>query len=297
MVAIVTNVTGMETKLKTPSAAPSGTTVPEIGLDGAPSLVFQPAVDLGTGRLLGFEALLRWHDSDGGSIPPNALIPWAEANGHMTALQAWVLVEACTEAARWPADLQLAVNCSVFQLRRGEAAAAAAVALEMSGLNPDRLTVEVTEGSVTDDDAAEDLHAMARLGIQLTVDDIWTDASALENLRPGVINTMKIHGSLVAQLAAATSPSRSVVEALITLCRSLGICTVAEAVETAEQVQALRELGVDVAQGYFFSPPLSAADTYVFAAMSPLPVFDLGGSTSATGTTDAAGATSTSEAP
>jgi EAL domain-containing protein (putative c-di-GMP-specific phosphodiesterase class I) len=250
---------------------------PEMGLDGAPALVFQPAVDLGTGRLLGFEALLRWHDSTGGSIAPDALIPWAEANGHMTALQAWVVTEACTEAARWPSDLQLAVNCSVFQLRRGEAAISAAAALEHSGLNPDRLTVEVTETSVVDDAAVADLHAMARLGIQLTVDDVWTDGGVLENMHPGVINTIKIHGSLVARLATPDSPSRAVVEALITLCRSLGICTVAEAVETSEQVAVLCELGVDVAQGYFFSPPLSADDTYVLAAMNPLPVFALRG--------------------
>jgi EAL domain-containing protein (putative c-di-GMP-specific phosphodiesterase class I) len=106
--------------------------------------MFQPAVDLATGCLLGFEALLRWYDSAGGYVPPDVLIPMAEARGQMTALNAWVLSEACAQAARWPSLLQVAVNCSVFQLRRGEVAASAVSALERSGLNPDRLTLEVT---------------------------------------------------------------------------------------------------------------------------------------------------------
>src|SRR5208337_2611122 len=107
-----------------------------MGIEGAPALVFQPAVDLATGRLLGFEALLRWHDPSGDEIPPGTLIPWAESLGQMNALNAWVLSEACAQATRWPGDLQLAVNCSTLQLRRGIAAVAVATALEQSGLNP-----------------------------------------------------------------------------------------------------------------------------------------------------------------
>lgn len=93
------------------------TPFPDLGRDGTPSLVFQPAVDLATGRLLGFEALLRWHDASGNEVPPQTLIPWAESHGHMNALNAWVLSEACAQATRWPGDLQLAVNCSTLQLR------------------------------------------------------------------------------------------------------------------------------------------------------------------------------------
>ena len=95
---------------------------PKLGLDGEPHLVFQPAVDLATGRLLGFEAFLRWEDPARGSIPPIVLISWASARGQMSSLNAWVLSEACAQAARWPLNLQVAVNCSVFQLRRAEAA-------------------------------------------------------------------------------------------------------------------------------------------------------------------------------
>jgi len=257
------------------AATISTTPVPEMDLDGAPALVFQPAVDLFTGRLLGFEALLRWRRSDGTDIPPDVLIPWAEDHGHMNELNAWVLSEACAQAVRWPSDLQLAVNCSVFQLQRGTAAMAAASALEQSGLNPDRLTVEITESSVADDDAAADLQVMTRLGIQLTVDDVGSDWSVLENLRNCVVNTMKIDASLIEGLTATGGQSRNTVETIIKLCRSLGICTVAEAVESGEQVEILREIGVETAQGYFFSPPLTAAEAESLAAMIPHPRFAL----------------------
>jgi EAL domain-containing protein (putative c-di-GMP-specific phosphodiesterase class I) len=242
---------------------------PQLGLGGTPSLVFQPAVDLATGRLLGFEALLRCHDAAGGNIPPDVLIPWAEAHGRMNELNEWVLGEACAQASRWPSDLQLAVNCSVFQLRRGTAAVAAAVALERSGLNPDRLTIEITEVSVSDQDAAKDLGVMARLGIQLTVDDVGSDYSVLENLRDGVINTVKIDAGLIAGICDPDGQSRAIVAAIVKLSRSLGICTVAEAVETGDQVAILRELGADTAQGYFFAVPVTAQEACDLANMDP----------------------------
>ena len=253
---------------------------PDLGLDGAPHLVFQPAIDLSTGRLLGFEALLRWQDSSGRAVPPNALIPWAEARGRMTDLNAWVLLEACSQAARWPANLQLAVNCSVFQLRRGEAAAAAA-ALEQAGFAPDRLMVEVTETAVIDEAAVADLQAMSRLGIQLTLDDVGSDWSILKNLQDCTVNTMKIDGELIEELKVTGSASQAVVETIVKISRSLGICTVAEAVETAVQVTLLRDAGVDVAQGYFFSPPISADDAFTMAATDPLPKFPLTAATRA----------------
>jgi EAL domain-containing protein (putative c-di-GMP-specific phosphodiesterase class I) len=237
--------------------------------------MFQPAVDLATGCLLGFEALLRWYDSSGGYVPPNVLIPLAEGEGQMTALNAWVLSEACTQAARWPSLLQVAVNCAVFQLRRGEVAAAAVSALERSGLNPDRLTLEVTESSVNDDEAASDLNAITRLGIQLSLDDITSDGAVPDNLQDSVVNTIKIDAALIAGLTEPGEKCRVIVDSIVKLCFSLGISTVAEAVETAEQVAILREIGAAAAQGYFFSRPLPADDAFALAAMNPLPHFCL----------------------
>ena len=250
---------------------------PAVGLPGKPHLVFQPAVDLATGSLIGFEALLRWANGAGSSIPLDILIPWAEDRGHMTALNAWVLSEACGQAARWPPDLKLAVNCSVFQLRRGEAAIAAASALERTDLSPNRLTIEVTEDSVTDNQATADLRALHRLGIQVALDDVGPNWSILNNLPECVVNAIKIDAVLVADLAASEGVTRSVVETIVKVSRSLGISTVAEAVETADQVAILREIGVEVAQGYFFSRPLSAKNAYALAVKKPLPTFPLAG--------------------
>ncbi len=248
---------------------------PDLGIDGEPELLFQPAVDLATGRLLGFEALLRWNDPAQGRISPKELIPWAEANGHMTALNGWVLSEACARAVSWRSEIQLAVNCSVFQLRRNEAAAAAAVALEESGLHPDRLTIEVTETTLADDTAAADLRAISRLGIQLTVDDMGSDWSSLENLQHFAVNTMKIDGSLIDGIDHAGGVNRAIVETIVKVSHSLDLCTVAEAVETASQVAILREVGADVGQGYFFAPPLGADEALALTSMDALPLFSL----------------------
>jgi hypothetical protein len=168
------------------------------------------------------------------------------------------------------------VNCSVFQLRQREAATAAAAAIEESGINPDRLTIEITETSVTDDGAAADLHAMSRLGIQLTVDDIGSDWSTIESMQQFSIKTMKIDGSLIEGLADPGGVSRAMVETIVHVSHSLGICTVAESVETALQVKILRELGADVGQGYFFAKPLAVEDALMLTTMDPLPVFPLG---------------------
>jgi EAL domain-containing protein (putative c-di-GMP-specific phosphodiesterase class I) len=248
---------------------------PDLGIDGEPELLFQPAVDLATGRLLGFEALLRWNDPVQGRISPKELIPWAEANGHMTALNGWVLSEACARAVSWRSEIQLAVNCSVFQLRRNEAAAAAAVALEESGLQPDRLTIEVTETTLADDTAAADLRAISRLGIQLTVDDMGSDWSSLENLQHFAVNTMKIDGSLIDGIDHAGGVNRAIVETIVKVSHSLDLCTVAEAVETAAQVAILREVGADVGQGYFFAPPLGSDEAHDLTSQDTLPVFSL----------------------
>jgi EAL domain-containing protein (putative c-di-GMP-specific phosphodiesterase class I) len=251
-----------------PEEATSTAPVPHLGLGGTGALVFQPAVDLDNGRLLGFEALLRWHDSSGRDIPPTTLIPWAESQGQMNKLNEWILLEACSQAAHWPPDMQLAVNCSMTQLHKGIAAMAAASALERSGLNPDRLTVEVTEDSVADRDAAADLQVMTRLGVQITVDDVGPGWSVPDTTGGAVVNTVKIHGSLIAGLTQSDE-NRAVVEEIVSRCRANGICTVAEAVESAEQVVILRELRVETAQGYFFSPPLTATEAADLAAMDP----------------------------
>jgi EAL domain-containing protein (putative c-di-GMP-specific phosphodiesterase class I) len=245
-------------------------------LEGEPILEFQPAVDLATGRLLGFEALLRWNHPTRGHIPPGILIPWAEANDHILELNAWVLAEACLEAQRWPLGIQIAVNLSVIQLQRGEGAVAVLDALEESGLNPDRLTVEITEDVISDELSAADLHALSAIGVHLAVDDVGNNWTSMNSLQRFSVDTVKIDRPFVAGLESDQGVNRCIVEALVHVSHSMSMCTVAEGAETAQQVAILREFGADVAQGFFFAKPLPADDALELAATEQRAVFSLG---------------------
>jgi len=235
--------------------------------------MFQPAVDLATGRLLGFEALLRWVDPVHGPIMPAAFLPWADAGGHMGALTAWVLAEACLQASRWHVDHQVAVNCSAHLVRRGDALSAAAAALALSGLDPSRLTIELRQADLSAIAPAE-ARALTRLGVCLTMDDVDSDRSLLADLALAAVKSVKIDRSLIRRLESpGASTSRPVVGALIERCRSLGIRTVAEGVETSGQVALLRALGADVAQGYFFCRPVSAEHAVALSGAEPPTTF------------------------
>jgi len=247
-----------------------------MALAGEPVLEFQPAVDLATGRLLGMEALVRWEHPTKGRIAPDILIPWAEENGDIVSLNAWVMEAACSEAQLWSTGLQLAVNCSIIQLRRGEASKAAQNALDVSGLNPDRLTIEVTERTINDDRAAADLRALSELGVHLAVDDVGTSWSSLQVLRKFAIEIVKIDRAFINNLEADEGMNRAIVEAIIHVGHSLAMSTVAEGVESSQQAAILREFGADVGQGYYFAPPLRNDEAHKLATAEPRPIFSLG---------------------
>ena len=194
------------------------TAEPSMTLAGKPVLEYQPAVDLATGRLLGMEALVRWEHPTKGRIAPDILIPWAEENGDIVALNAWVMEAACCEAELWSTGLQLAVNCSIIQLRRGEASKAITRALAASELNPDRLTIEVTERTINDDRAAD-------LGVHLAVDDVGTSWSSLQVLRKFAIEIVKIDRAFINNLEAEEGMNRAIVEAIIHVGHSLAMST------------------------------------------------------------------------
>lgn len=247
---------------------------PDLGIDGEPEIRFQPAVDMASGQLLGFEALLSWNEPVRGVLTPEVVLSLAEAHGQMTALNAWVLFEACSRAVQWESNLQLAVNCSVSELRRRKAAIAVIFALEQSGLNPDRLTVEVTETAVCDNVVIGELYALSNLGIQLAV-DVGAGWTANEHPQHFAINTVKIDRWLVQDLETVDSANRTVIDSLIRRSRARGICSVAMGIETPKQVAILRESGADVGQGYFFAPPLSAEDARSLTTTTHRPVFPI----------------------
>jgi EAL domain-containing protein (putative c-di-GMP-specific phosphodiesterase class I) len=239
-------------------------------LAGEPRLVYQPVIDLMSGRVLGFEALLRWEHPTEGPILPQLLIPWAEANGDIVTLGDWVLAEGCRQAVEWPPSVQLAVNCSIVQLRRGVASQAVQSALEQSGLAPDRLTVEVTEHALSEEGASSELRTIAGLGVQLAVDDVGTSWNSFELLRRLAVNTIKIDESFVSGLEDAEGINRMVVETVVHLAHSSGMSTVAEGVESAKHASIVREFESDAAQGYFFAPPLEAESATMVANLADL---------------------------
>lgn len=241
---------------------------PDLGIGGAPELRFQPAVDMATGCLLGFESLLRWNDPLLGILGPDVILSWAETNDHMTALNTWIFFEACSRAVEWGSSFQVAVICSVSELQKRKAALAVAFALEQSGLNPDRLTIEVAEGSLCDNVAIGELCNLSSLGVQLAVDNVGPNWTGVDQPQHFAINTMKVGRSLIADIENANGFNRAIVNRLASSCHARGICLVAGGIETEGQETVVRELGVEVGQGYFFAAPLCADDTRSLTAIS-----------------------------
>ncbi len=248
-------------------------TEPTFALAGSPFLEYLPVVDLSTGRLLGMEALVRWNHPTQGLISPNQLIPHAEQNGDIGPLTRWIVLEACRQACSWSPSIQLGVNCTIHQLRRGEVSTAVADALEQTGLRSGQLTLEVTEDAIVDPSASADLKHLSQMGVQLSVDDAGTNWSSFEPFKRHSISTVKIDGSFIAGLESTQGINRLVVETVIHMAHSLGMSAIVEAVETARQVEIVRSFNADAAQGFFFARPMSRENAFSLAAGPDIPQF------------------------
>jgi EAL domain-containing protein (putative c-di-GMP-specific phosphodiesterase class I) len=246
---------------------------PTFALLGAPYLEYLPVVDLSNGRLLGMEALVRWEHPTQGLISPGHLIPQAEASGDIGPLTRWILTEACEKARDWSPSIQLAVNCTIQQLRRGEVSKAVAMALEDTGFRSGQLTLEVSEDAIVDSEASADLRLISEMGVQLSVDDVGTNWSSFEPFKRNSISTVKIDGSFTAGLESTQGINRLVVETVIQMAHSLGMSAIVEWVETPAQVQIVKAFGADAAQGFFFSRPMSCEDVRAFAGGPDVPQF------------------------
>jgi diguanylate cyclase (GGDEF)-like protein len=225
---------------------------------------YQPLVSVSEHRVTGFEALLRWRHPTNGMISPAVFIPLAEELGLIRAIGAWTLRTACAEAATWPDNVRVAVNLSPLQFAAVGGGLSlpvtVAMALADSGLSGQRLELEITESVRLQDDAAtlDTLHQLRGLGARISLDDFGTGYSSLSYLRCFPFDKLKIDQSFVRSLPAAGSAA--IVRAVAALGSSLGIATVAEGVETADQLRALVAEACDEMQGYLFSPPRPAAD-------------------------------------
>jgi diguanylate cyclase (GGDEF)-like protein/PAS domain S-box-containing protein len=221
-------------------------------------LAFQPIVDIARGGVIGVEALLRWSHPERGAISPATFIPIAEESGLIGEIGAWVLREACAQAARWGVGVQ--VNVSPRQIADATLPSLVRDTLAATGLDASRLTLEITEGTVMDprSDPVDVLQALGALGLQIVLDDFGTGYSSLSRLRGLPIHGLKIDRSFVADLGRPGSPSELLVGGVIQVCSALGVGVVAEGVETEAQRDHLLRLGCVLAQGFLMARPMPA---------------------------------------
>jgi predicted signal transduction protein with EAL and GGDEF domain len=240
-------------------------------------VVYQPIVTLASGKLAGFEALLRWHSATLGDVSPEEFIAIAEETGQIVDLGRFALTEASAALADWrrrtPAanDLFVSVNLSRRQLRR-ELPAVVAEVLAATGLPPDRLALELTETAIVDDMAlaADVLRRLHETGVKLSLDDFGTGWSSLSMLHELPFDTLKIDRSFVKRLERRGIFRRGdLVQTILDLGRTLGLRVVAEGIETQEQAAELKRRRCDMAQGYYFGRALAAADAAVLAGAWP----------------------------
>ena len=228
-------------------------------------LCYQPQIDMRTGDVIGAESLIRWHHPEKGLIPPNLFIPLAEENGLILPIGAWVLHEACRQAKIWlDAGLllhRMAVNIAGPQISRGNLVAQCKEALAISGLQPEHLELEVTEGFIMNEaeDAIETLEGLRDLGVSLSVDDFGTGYSSLAYLKRLPINKIKIDRSFVCDIPD-DADDMAISRAVIALGDSLRLEVIAEGVETEEQRAFLLSEGCFKGQGYLFSKALPAEE-------------------------------------
>lgn len=239
-------------------------------------LRYQPIFSLRSGRLEGFEALVRWAHPRLGLIEPGRFIPLAEETGFIVPIGRWVLEAASEQTARWNRDrpdhpLGISINLSSRQLEDVNLIDDLRTALAMSGLSPQRLTLEMTEGVLMSERAGPILDAIKQLGVRLAVDDFGTGYSALSYLHRFPVDVLKLDKSFVDPLVDAGSDESLLMHSVLRLARNLGLHTVAEGVETPVQRGVLAALGCDSAQGYLLGRPLdlAAATDLVLRSTAP----------------------------
>ncbi len=242
-------------------------------------LYYQPKVDLGHGRIVGAEALLRWQRPGHGMVPPLEFIPIAEKSGLIVAIGAWVIEEACRQIRRWREEglpeIRVAVNVSARQFRSGDLERVVTDALERHGVDPQYLTLELTESMLMEnpDEVIDRLEVLKGIGVQLSLDDFGTGYSSFSYLSRFPIDQMKIDRSFINDIVLDPDAA-AIVVSIIGLAHRMRLKVVAEGVETEAQLGYLRQNGCEEMQGYLFSKPVSAplfADLLCRGRTLPLP--------------------------
>jgi diguanylate cyclase (GGDEF)-like protein len=247
--------------------------------DGSLRVEYQPKLQLGSGEVVGFEALVRWTHPELGPVSPVEFVPIAEATGLISALTSNVLRAALTTCRSWHdagKPVGVAVNVSARSLDDDVLVGQVAAMLTASGLEPRWLTLEITESSVMEDHtrSLEVLRELRMLGVRLSIDDFGTGYSSLHQLRGLPVHEVKIDRSFV-ETVDSDDADRAVVHAVVELCDSLGLVTVAEGVEKASQAYALETLGVRQVQGYFHGRPMTELAAMEWIAQKRVSAFAL----------------------
>ncbi len=224
------------------------------------AMAYQPIIDPFDGEAMGYEALVRWEDPEYGMISPSIFVPIAEETGLIAALGEWVVRRALRDCATWPSGL-VSINISTRQFQSQTLVSFVVEEAAKAGVSHDRIQLEITETALFDDSklAGEILVELRKVGIRIALDDFGTGYSSLVNLKDFEIDCIKIDQSFVANLGQDRQTS-AIVNSVTALARTLGLRVVAEGVETKLQVQALRMVGCDLMQGYFYSEPMKACD-------------------------------------
>ena len=226
------------------------------------TLNFQPVVDANTEQVVSFEALVRWHSEEHGFVSPAKFIPLAEDTRLIVPIGTWVLRKACHEAMAWPRSVKVNVNVSPEQLVEPDFADTVVDALRTSGLDPQRLEIEVTESIFLGDAevARIALGKVMALGCKVALDDFGTGYSSLGYLRKLQFSTIKVDRSFVQGAAQGSSESLAIVRAVVAMAQSLEMKTTAEGVETEDEAKLVRRMGCDRIQGFYFGRPMTSAD-------------------------------------
>ncbi|HUF50486.1 MAG TPA: EAL domain-containing protein [Longimicrobiales bacterium] len=238
---------------------------------------YQPIISLSSGRITGFEALVRWQHPTQGLVAPGEFVPLAEETGLIVSIGWWVLEEACRQMQHWldlfpgRTAMTMSVNLSTRQFMQPDLLEQVDTVLSLSGLPPHALKLEITESAVVQHESTVGtaLAALRARGIQLCIDDFGTGYSSLSYLHAFPVDTLKIDRSFVSQIGFGGSNSR-LVETIVALSRNLGMNSVAEGVETNEQLAFLRATGSEFAQGFLFSKACTPADIVSLLERDPV---------------------------
>ncbi|WP_413162240.1 putative bifunctional diguanylate cyclase/phosphodiesterase [Capilliphycus salinus ALCB114379] len=238
---------------------------------------YQPIISMDTGKITGFEALLRWYHPQRGMIAPNYFIAIAEETGLIQTIGQWVLREACQKAKLWQLtfpqfpSLFMSVNLSIHQLTYPNLVEKVAEILTETGCDPRYLKLEITETAIAQkaETVIPILEELTQLGIQLCIDDFGTGYSSLSRLYYFPISTLKVDRSFVSGITQSTNGTTKIASAIVNLAHSLGLEVIAEGVETEQQLATLRSWGCQLAQGYHWAKPAASPQIEALLASCP----------------------------